>query len=248
MLKRFNAFLTSPIVLNCCSAFEFGNADFNDSKLMKKFLRLGESFGISNGMLTDEIAIFRNEHVFSNLADAFKRGIVDKNNYPVLHRLLNSAMLICPHNMNVESGFSIMKASETIYQNNFSGETYDAVRVVRAYFSREQFEAFTPSSELIEKIANAGRSYKNAMIDKANQNRSTFSEAVTMRDHFGIYRERNAKELRAEEIKADREIEEAEKTLREAKKKREDIAAQRQAETESADQISANVLNNMFRC
>ena len=86
------------------------------------------------------------------------------------------------------------------------------------------------------------------MIDKANQNRSTFSEAVTMRDHFGIYRERNAKELRAEEIKADREIEEAEKTLREAKKKREDIAAQRQAETESADQISANVLNNMFRC
>ena len=53
--------------------------------------------------------------------------------YPTLYKMAQSLLLLTPHNMIVEKGFSKMKTTETVYANRMNSDLYDACRLIRDF-------------------------------------------------------------------------------------------------------------------
>ena len=67
-------------------------------------------------------------------------GKGELSDYPRIKILFETAHLISPHNMNVESGFSTKKSAESPYRTNLACETYDALRLCKTrQFEKRQF-------------------------------------------------------------------------------------------------------------
>ena len=73
--------------------------------------------------------------------------------------------------MDVERGFSVMKAAESAYQSKMSANLYDSVRFVRNRFDHQRLETYDPPQSLLEKIKTAGTEYKRESQLLASSNR-----------------------------------------------------------------------------
>ena len=60
-----------------------------------------------------------------------------------------------------------MKTSESLYANRMSSDLYDACRLIRDFFDRQNFENFDPEDDLIKMMQRAGTEYRAESPSKA---------------------------------------------------------------------------------
>ena len=77
-------------------------------------------------------------HADLALKALYEQGLLQQ--WKTLHMLFELVLLVCPKNMNTESGFSRMKFAETTYQSNFNCETQDSIRIIQEVLDRESLE------------------------------------------------------------------------------------------------------------
>lgn len=105
-----------------------------------------------------------NHEKCGTLEQMFADGNLDDS--PYLTRLVQKVLLALPHNMIVESGFSMMKSTESVHQSKMTHETYDARRIISSFFDRKDFETYQPPKKLLTSISESCRTYKNVKKDQ----------------------------------------------------------------------------------
>ena len=161
--------------------------------------------------------------------------------------LFETAHLISPHNMNVESGFSTMKFAESSYRTNLGCETYDALRLCKSFFRREDFENFNIPSELLQLVKNASSKYKEECEVLKARNQRVESQATVFRDEFDIYKRRTPCELKRELKSVDSEIERTQALLEELHSKKSRLSSETASANFLADSQSSDVIAKMFK-
>ena len=169
------------------------------------------------------------------------------SDYPHIKVLFETAHLISPHNMNVESGFSTMKFAESSYRTNLGCETYDALRLCKSFFRREDFENFNIPSELLQLVKNASSKYKEECEVLKARNQRVESQATVFRDEFDIYKRRTPCELKRELKSVDSEIERTQALLEELHSKKSRLSSETASANFLADSQSSDVIAKMFK-
>ncbi len=116
--------------------------------------------------------------------------------------------------MIVESGFSMQKKMETVYQSKFAAETYDAIRVIKAHYTPFDLNTIEFPDELLECVGHAREEYGKSTKEKKTANDRKRSYAADLREELHIYKRPTIPAARAELQQVSTEIAEAEKTLK----------------------------------
>ena len=82
--------------------------------------------------------------------------------------------------MTIESGFSVMKLQESVYQNNLSKDNYNYPRLIPNHVDRENFERFLISKRLNDLLKHAGSKYRKVMAKSSKENRQKALDAKEM--------------------------------------------------------------------
>ena len=156
-MVRFSKFLSSTVVRKIYLIFL--PSDQYTEISVNGLGALADEFHISPTNVLDEFARLRvNEVITFSLFSLFNKTL---SRTSMLHKLIESALVICPHNMMVESGFSKMKYFENEYRGNLRLDMYNAYRIIADNnFDRETFEEFNILHSLVESVKNANKRYK----------------------------------------------------------------------------------------
>ena len=192
-LRRFSSYLSNDIV-RLFYIFHIPLEQFT-AKTIRNLVRMAGLLKVDTGTVHDDFAALR---VVSDAKASLQvlHGKGALSDYPHIKVLFETAHLISPHNMNVESGFSTMKFAESSYRTNLGCETYDALRLCKSFFRREDFENFNIPSELLQLVKNASSKYKEECEVLKARNQRVESQATVFRDEFDIYKRRTPCELK----------------------------------------------------
>ena len=125
----------------------------------------------------------------ASLVELHKSGHLCK--FLLLTQLVKTFMVLCPHNMMVESGFSKMKFFEGEQQSNFSLEMYNAYRSVSDFFDRDSFEDFEPPPSLMEKVKFASQEYKAFCDENMEMRRDRSAIAESLRGEVCVFKKKD---------------------------------------------------------
>ena len=245
ILVRFYPFFKSKIVRKCYVLFKQVK-DFNDVTL-RSLKILAMEMMLPSADVADEYAQLTMKYgrEESSLTDLHKQGHL--STCPLLTKLVEKVMVLCPHNMMVESGFSKMKFLEGDQQSSFSLEMYNAFRLVSDFFDRDCFEDFEPPSSLMDKIKLASSEYKT-FCDESKENRcDQTAVAEVLRGEIGVFKKKTNKELRMEMQAAEKEIRDAEAMLEAAKRRKIELKYLSDRNAERQDKVSNSIISKMFR-
>ena len=143
---RFRTFLSSPIVRYGFLMYKKTAEEYTDRSISHLNL-LSVAVGLNSANFLDGFTALRMVTASSSLSEELQNQSLDM--YPSLKRLVELILIIVPHNMVVEAGFSKMKFSESAYQSNLNSDTYDSMRFVNSHFCRESYDTFRIPLELI---------------------------------------------------------------------------------------------------
>ena len=153
-----------------------------------------------------------------SLVDLHGKGNLSE--YPLLTKMVTTLMVICPHNMIVEAGFSKMKFFEDEYQSIFSLDMCNAFRSVGYHFHRDSYEDFEPTESLMSNIDFASQEYKLFCEKNKTTNQTKAVIAESFRREIGIFKRKSNKQIQSEITTAEQEIRDAEATLLAAKRRK----------------------------
>ena len=112
LLNRFQPFLVSPPTKNCHIVF----MQLSEIESPTKIARLANFFGLVSVDFLDEFAAAKLcMNGILSLGESFKKSLLQQ--WKSLGSLCEFVLLVCPHNMNAESGFSRMKFAESQHQS-----------------------------------------------------------------------------------------------------------------------------------
>ena len=115
--------------------------------------------------------------------------------------------------MIVESGFSLMKTSETSYQSNMTTETYDALRTIQDFWDVEDFEEIEITSELESSVASASERYREVTKEKQVLNSRKRTYAEELRTELQIFKRQSTLTIQREITATNNELEQARKLV-----------------------------------
>ena len=136
--------------------------------------------------------------------------------------------------------------AESSYRTNLGCETYDALRLCKSFFRREDFENFNIPSELLQLVKNASSKYKEECEVLKARNQRVESQATVFRDEFDIYKRRTPCELKRELKSVDSEIERTQALLEELHSKKSRLSSETASANFLADSQSSDVIAKMF--
>ena len=142
--------------------------------------KLASSVGVNPKAIVDEIATLFVSSGSVCIFELFTSKSLE--NHQSVRQLCEFNILVVPHNMQVESGFSEMKLAESKYQNHFLLDTYDALRRVRSFFEvdRENFAVYKKltSADLKRKIDTSQKEIDDlqAKLSKAMDQKERFEK------------------------------------------------------------------------
>ena len=243
-LRRFSSYLSNDIV-RLFYIFHIPLEQFT-AKTIRNLVRMAGLLKVDTGTVHDDFAALR---VVSDAKASLQvlHGKGALSDYPHIKVLFETAHLISPHNMNVESGFSTMKFAESSYRTNLGCETYDALRLCKSFFRREDFENFNIPSELLQLVKNASSKYKEECEVLKARNQRVESQATVFRDEFDIYKRRTPCELKRELKSVDSEIERTQALLEELHSKKSRLSSETASANFLADSQSSDVIAKMFK-
>lgn len=246
LLERFSSFLSSEIVHHCYVLF-VRIADFTDSCL-NRFGLLCEAIGYTRCAVHDEFSRLRLgldvEDKKQCLSQLFEIGRL--NEYLLLKRVCRAILLIIPHNMSVERGFSEMKVSESKFQSQISLETYDNQRFVCGFFDRKTFETIDPPADLLKLMSDASSMYKSISKEKVEKNAVSRWRAAELRQELQVYKRRTPSNVKAEMLAVDKELKKAEEDLEKLRAKKQKLEKERQNHSHREDVISSSIIDKFF--
>ena len=116
---------------------------------LRSLAQLADFFNLSLTQILDDLAQLRvTQTVSFSLFELLNKKELDAQ--APLMKLMESVLVLCPHKIIVESGFSKMKFFENDYRCNLGLEMYNAYRVIADNFDRDDFEDFEPTDSLFE--------------------------------------------------------------------------------------------------
>ena len=130
-----------------------------------------------------------------------------------LTELVESSLLVSTHNMIVESGFSLMKTTETSYQSNMTTETYDALRTIQDFWDVEDFEEIEITSELESSVASASERYREVTKEKQVLNSRKRTYAEELRTEVQVFKRKSTLTVQREITATNNELEQARKLV-----------------------------------
>ena len=143
-----------------------------------------------------------------SLRECFEKSLLQQ--WKSLGSLCEFVLLVYPHNMNTESGFSRMKFAESQHQNCFLPETYDSVRIIQEIFSRDDFDkAFNFPAELCDTIRQAASEYKKSTESKVEENSRKSGHAEDLREELHVFKRMTPLALKNQLKEVDSSIDEA---------------------------------------
>ena len=244
ILYRFMPFLSSMISRKCYVLFK-NIKSFSDTTV-KKLKSLADEIKLSPVDVGDEYARLTVVHGKDDESLIDLHGKGNLSEYPLLTKMATTLMVICPHNMMVEAGFSKMKFFEDEYQSNLSLEMYNAFRSVGDHFHRDSYEDFEPTASLLNSISFASKEYKLFCEESKTTNGNRTAIAESLRREIGVFKRKTNKELQSEMVAADQDIRDAEAALLAAKRRKIELEQQRNSDLERQDRISDAIISNMF--
>lgn len=137
--------------------------------------------------------------------------------------------------------------TESLYANKMSSQLYDACRIIRDYFDRDDFENFIPDTDLIQRMQHAGSEYKIESISKASISKAKEFEASAMRCEVGVFKRKTTKEISSQLHHVDNELEEAEAKLEILKQRKIKLQDEQKAVVEHLEENSSNIINKWFK-
>ena len=241
ILNRFSPLLCSRIAQKCytlfCSSSYFDNDHLKDLVYFRKCLK------VDSVDMRDELCRLRTSNEsFSSLSDLFYSSL-SYNEFANLCRLIDGVLLICPNNMSVEKGFSEMKMSETIYQNQMSLSTYNAIRTVKSFYDPENFEETELTSELMKSIKSAASSYRKQSISSSSVSASNKDKAENMRHELDVFERHTPHQLSQEQKKVDLG-ELCEQRLQTLKRRKAILGAERAGATALSDSVLNSIIDS----
>lgn len=246
LLKRFARFLTSPITVNCFSVFIPVQELDNDS--LESLMVLTRHLRVDDVKVRDEVCELRTTLMGSSastsFSDLFRDGKMES--CPALRNVVETILLICPHNMNVESGFSLMKSTESPYQNRQSMSTYNAIRTIKTFYDRSNFEQVDVPEALLNNIKNAASKFtkeKNAISSKNVEKREI---ASSLRASIGIFKRHTPFEIKRAEKRIEKEMLLAEEQLARVKRRKEQLEIEKMGPSCLANRASQNIIDRMW--
>jgi len=145
--------------------------------------------------------------------------------------------------MSVEKGFSEMKMSETIYQNQMSLSTYNAIRTVKSFYDPENFEETELTSELMKSIKSAASSYRKQSISSSSVSASNKDKAENMRHELDVFERHTPHQLSQEQKKVDLG-ELCEQRLQTLKRRKAILGAERAGATALSDSVLNSIIDS----
>ena len=241
LLVRFHTFLSSPIVRYCFLMYK-KTAQYTDRSISHLNL-LSVAVGLNSANVLDEFTALRMVTASSSLSEELQNQSL--NMYPSLKRLVELILIIVPHNMVVEAGFSKMKFSESAYQSNLNSDTYDSMRFVNSHFCRESYDTFRIPPELISLMRKARLEYVKDV--KKSVTPQDEEEKETIKVHLGIYERKTSASVAKEINKVDEDLEKAEEAVNALLAKRQRLTVVSEAAQSRENNISNIIIDNMFK-
>ena len=213
VLDRFANFLQSPLASNVYLLYTPLNSltPVSDTK----FKKLASFFKLSATGVLDELLSFRTdlseEQRTKTLNCLYEDGSC--STFHQLTELVESCLLVSTHNMIVESGFSLMKTTETNYQSNMTTETYDALRTMQDFWDVEDFEEIEITSELESSVASASERYREVTKEKQVLNSRKRTYAEELRTEVQVFKRKSTLTVQREITATNNELEQARKLV-----------------------------------
>ena len=241
LLVRFHTFLSSLIVRYCFLMYK-KTAQYTDRSISHLNL-LSVAVGLNSANVLDEFTALRMVTASSSLSEELQNQSLDM--YPSLKRLVELILIIVPHNMVVEAGFSEMKFSESAYQSNLSSDTYDSMRFVNSHFCRESYDTFRIPPELISLMRKALSEYVKDV--KKSVTPQDEEEKENIKVNLGIYERKTSASVAKEINKVDEDLKKAEEAVNALLAKRQQLTVVSGAAQSRENNISNIIIDNMFK-
>ena len=237
LLKRFKNFLTSQIVRRC---HIIKSAD-HDETFLESFKQLCGATQINKVKAVDELSSIRVEHKSDTLEQMFADGRLGGS--PHLTRLVQVVLLALPHNMIVESGFSMMKSTETLHQSKMTRETHDARRIISSFFNRNDFEKYQPPKKLLTSISESCSTYKKLNKEK----KSVASDFPEHKNRVvSVYKRRTVQVVSQQLSETEKELAAAEKLVDEIRSRKRKLESENKQKMSRLELESASIIDSMF--
>ena len=208
VLERFAPFRLSPLTANSY-IFYVPITDFTDvteSKLKK----VAEIFKLSTSEVVDELIAFRLTlaHDSKNsLEQHFRSG--NLHTFDALCGFAETALLVCSSNTILESGFSAMKSTETVYETNMTTEIYDALRVIQDFWNSSELADVSVANELDYEVTRAALRYNQEIEEKALENTRKRAYAEDLRDEIHVFKRQSTLAAQNQPNANNKELQEA---------------------------------------
>ena len=244
ILNRFHPFLKTATARRSYVLFK-DLKDFTETSVAN-MKNLGDAAGLSSSHIADDYAKLTltcgNES--ASLLTLKKNERLSE--HQALNKLVETILVLCPHNMVVEAGFSKMKFFENEHQSQISLEMYNAFRSIADHFDRDSFEDFMPPTSLRKRICFASKEYKAFCSENKSRNIEKAVSAESIRKEVGVFKRKTSKDFRREINEVDQEIRDAEIALEAAKRRKVELTRERESDQERLDKISEAIVSQMF--
>ena len=137
-----------------------------------------------------------------------------------------------------------MKTSESLYANRMSSDLYDACRLIRDFFDRQNFENFDPEDDFIKMMQRAGTEYRAESQSKAAAAEANETQAQNVRLEVGIFKRKTTREIAFQLKNVNRELQEAESKLKVLQNWKRKLQEEQQAVVEHQDENSSSIIDN----
>ena len=215
-------------------------AEYTDRSISHLNL-LSVAVGLNSANVLDEFTALRMATASSSLSEELHNQSLDM--YPSLRRLVELILIIVPHNMVVEAGFSEMKFSESAYQSNMNSDTYDSMRFVNSHFCRESYDTFRIPPELISLVRKARSEY----VEDVKKSVTPQDEDENIKVHLGIYERKTSASVAKEINKVDEGLKKAEEAVNALLAKRQQLTVVSEAAQSRENNFSNIIIDNMFK-
>ena len=149
------------------------------------------------------------------------------------YTLVESTLLVCTHNMVVESGFSKMKTTETVHMSHMTLETYNSFRTIQDYWNVDELNNFEVSAELDALVIAARKRYLVDESKKVNENTRKRSYADEMREEVLVFKRRSTIAVLKELSSTAEELAKARKLVEDLETRQNQLRAERDAPSTS---------------
>ena len=122
----------------------------------------------------------------NSLEQHFRSG--NLHTFDALCGFVETALLVCSSNIIVESGFSAMKSTETVYESNMTTETYDALRIIQDFWNSSELADVSVPNELDYEEARAALRYNQEIKEKALENTRKRDYAEDLREEIHVFK------------------------------------------------------------